>query len=128
MVEKITAGIRISVATHFEGAYYKNRVQQYAFGYDILIENQSKNRVQLLSRYWEIRDALYPAEVVQGDGVIGKQPVIDPGNLHTYGSGCILKSVFGAMSGHYNMINLQTREKFKVHIPIFKLNAPYILN
>ncbi len=128
MVQQVTSGIKISVETTFEGTFYKNYKVHFAFGYQITIENQSKDSVQLQSRYWSILDALNNVETVEGEGVIGKKPVIKPGESHTYTSGCLLTSPFGAMSGHYNMVNFSTTNKFQVAIPSFKLSAPFALN
>ena len=128
MVQQVTKGIKISVETTFEGTFYKNYKIQFAFGYKVTIENQSKDSVQLNSRRWEILDALNNLEVVTGEGVIGKKPVIKPGGSHTYTSGTLLASPFGAMSGHYDMVNLNTTKKFKVIIPTFKLSAPFAIN
>lgn len=128
MVQQVTRGIKISVETNFEGSFYKNYKIQYAFGYKITIENQSKDSVQLNTRYWEILDALNNVEIVSGEGVIGKKPVLKPGESHTYKSGCMLTSPFGAMQGHYNMVNFTTTKKFKVTIPTFKLSAPFAVN
>lgn len=100
----------------------------YAFGYTITIENQSKDSVQLNSRHWRIYDSLNDLETLDGEGVIGKKPVIMPGDSHTYSSGCLLTSPIGAMKGHYNMINFTTGEKFRVYIPTFKFSAPFALN
>jgi len=128
MVQQITKGIKISVETTFEGTFYKNYKMQFAFGYRITIENQSKDSVQLNSRHWEILDALNNVEYVDGEGVIGKKPVLKPGESHTYNSGCLLTSPFGAMQGYYNMVNFSNTKKFRVTIPTFKLSAPYALN
>ena len=128
MVEQITKGIKISVETLYEGSFYKNYKIQYAFAYTITIENQSKDSVQLNARHWDIFDALNNVEIVSGEGVIGKKPVLKPGESHTYTSGCLLTSPFGAMSGFYNMVNLTTTENFKVKIPSFKLSAPFAIN
>ncbi len=128
MTHQVTKGIKISVETHFEGMFYKNYKMHFAFGYQITIENRSNDSVQLKSRYWEIRDSLKDTETVVGEGVIGKKPVLQPGESHTYQSGCLLTGPFGAMKGHYNMINFSNRKNFKVQIPSFKLNAPYALN
>lgn len=128
MVQQVTQGIKISVETHFEGTFYKNYKMHYAFGYQISIENQGKDSVQLTSRHWKIHDALNHLEIVDGEGVIGKKPVLKPGETHTYRSGCLLTSPFGAMSGHYNMINFTTTSRFKVIIPTFKLSAPFAQN
>jgi ApaG protein len=128
MVEKVTSGIKISVETYFEGAFYKNYKVHYSFGYRVTIFNQSKDSVQLNSREWVILDALNNTEYISGEGVIGKKPVINPGQSHTYTSGCVLSSPIGAMHGNYNMINFSTTKKFKVSIPNFKLCAPQALN
>ena len=128
MVQQVTKGIKISVETNFEGTFYKNYKVHFAFGYTVTIENQSKDSVQLNSRHWEILDALNNTEFVDGEGVIGKKPVLKPGESHTYTSGCLLTSPFGAMQGHYNMINLNNTTKFKVTIPAFKLSAKFALN
>lgn len=128
MVQQITRGIKISVDTTFEGTFYKNYKIHFAFGYRITIENQSKDSVQLTSRFWEIKDALNNTEIVEGEGVIGKKPVLKPGESHTYNSGCLLSSPFGAMKGHYNMVNFTSTRKFKVMIPGFKLSTPFALN
>lgn len=128
MIQQVTSGIKISVETNFEGTFYKNYKMNFAFGYRITIENQSKDSVQLTSRFWKIKDALNKTEIVQGEGVIGKKPVLKPGESHTYSSGCLLTAPFGAMSGYYNMINFTSSKKFKVGIPSFKLSAPFALN
>ncbi|WP_250433055.1 Co2+/Mg2+ efflux protein ApaG [Hanstruepera flava] len=128
MVQQVTKGIKISVETNFEGTFYKNYQMQFAYGYKVTIENQSKDSVQLVARHWVIQDALNNIETVTGEGVIGKKPVLKPGESHTYTSGCLLTSPFGAMSGHYNMINFTTTNKFQVAIPSFKLSAPFALN
>ena len=128
MVQQVTKGIKISVETNFEGAFFRNYKIQYAFGYTITIENQSKDAVQLYARHWEIYDALNKTETVTGEGVVGKKPVLKPGEQHTYTSGCILTAPFGAMKGHYFMVNFSTTEKFQVSIPTFKLNAAFAIN
>ncbi|WP_223032863.1 Co2+/Mg2+ efflux protein ApaG [Hanstruepera marina] len=128
MVQQVTKGIKISVETNFEGTFYKNYQMQFAYGYKVTIENQSKDSVQLVARHWVIQDALNNIETVTGEGVIGKKPVLKPGESHTYTSGCLLTSPFGAMSGHYSMINFTTTNKFQVAIPSFKLSAPFALN
>ncbi len=128
MIQQITKGIKISVQTSFEGVFLKNYKVNFAFVYQITIENQSNDSVQLNSRFWKIKDALSPDEIVKGEGVICKKPVLKPGESHTYSSGCLLTSPFGSMSGFYNMINFTSTKKFKVHIPTFKLSAPFALN
>lgn len=128
MIQQVTRGIKISIETNFEGTFYKNYRIHFAFGYKITIENQSKDSVQLTSRFWKIKDSLNRTEIVEGEGVIGKKPVLKPGESHSYKSGCLLTSPFGAMSGFYNMVNFTSTRKFKVAIPSFKLSAPFALN
>jgi ApaG protein len=128
MVSQITRGIKISVLTTFEGTYFKNHKIHFAFSYEITIENHSKDSVQLTSRHWEIYDSLNEIELVDGEGVIGKKPVLKPGESHTYNSGCLLCSPFGAMRGYFNMINFTTAKSFRVIVPSFRLSAPFALN
>jgi len=128
MISQITSGIKISVQTTYEGSYFKNHRLHFAFSYHITIENQSKDLVQLNARHWEIYDSLNEIDIVDGEGVIGKKPVIKPGESHTYTSGCLLSSPIGAMNGYYEMINFTTAKKFKVVIPTFKLMAPFAMN
>jgi ApaG protein len=128
MVTQVTRGIKISVATNFEGTFYKNYKMHFAFGYRVTIENQSKDSVQLISRHWKIMDALNNTEIVDGEGVIGKKPVLKPGESHTYSSGCLLTSPLGAMRGFYNMVNFTSTRKFRVVVPTFKLSAPFAIN
>ena len=128
MVSQITRGIKISVLTSFEGTYFKNYKIHFAFSYVITIENHSKDSVQLTSLHWEIFDSLNDIEIVDGEGVIGKKPVLKPGENHTYSSGCLLSSPYGAMQGHFNMINFTTTKTFKVIVPTFRMCAPFALN
>jgi ApaG protein len=128
MVTQITKGIKISVQTSFEGTYFKNYKIHFAFSYEIKIENHSKDSVQLNTRHWEIYDALNNKEIVDGEGVVGKKPVLKPGETHTYTSGCLLSSPIGAMKGFYSMINFTTTKSFRVIIPTFKFSAPFALN
>lgn len=128
MVTQITRGIKISVNTNFEGTYFKNHKIHFAFTYEITIENHSKDSVQLTDRHWEIYDSLNEIETVDGEGVIGKKPVLKPGEKHNYSSGCLLSSPHGAMRGFFQMINFTSAKLFKVIVPTFKLNAPFALN
>lgn len=128
MVTQITQGIKITVLTSFEGTYFKNYRLHFAFSYQITIENHSKDSVQLITRHWEISDSLNNKEVIDGEGVIGKKPVLKPGESHVYSSGCLLSSSFGAMKGYFNMVNFTSTRNFRVAVPIFKLSAPFALN
>jgi len=128
MTTQVTKGIKVSVQTTFEGTFFKNYKIHYAFGYTITIENLSAETVQLTSRHWEIYDSLSDLEILDGDGVVGKKPVIKPGESHTYSSGCLLTSPIGSMRGHYNMVNFSNSENFRVYIPTFRFNTPFALN
>jgi len=126
MVQQVTQGMKVSVETQFEGTIYKDQQKQYAFSYRVIIENQSNFRVKLTSRYWIIKDALNNLEIVEGKGVIGLQPVIEPGDKHEYNSGCLLVSPIGSMQGYYKMISQE--KEIKANIPLFKLSAPFAMN
>lgn len=128
MVQQITQGIRISAASEYRGSFVKSKEIQYAYSYTIEIENQSKNKVQILSRYWEIKDSLNRTVIVKGKGVIGLQPILMPGEKHTYSSGSLLNSTIGSMNGHYILLNHDTQEKFQVNIPVFQLFTEFTMN
>ena len=128
MIQQITKGIKISVETEYEGNFLKDNVLNYAFSYKIQIENQSKSSVQLLTRHWKILEALNKTQYINGNGVVGKKPIINPGEIHKYKSGCLLSSSLGAMKGAYIMIDFSSTKKFNVDIPLFKLSAPFLLN
>ncbi|MBT4915390.1 MAG: Co2+/Mg2+ efflux protein ApaG [Formosa sp.] len=128
MTELVTKGIKISVKTVFEGTFLKNEFIHYAFSYEIYIKNLSEDATQLLSRKWTILDSLNENETIYGEGVVGKTPIIQPGELHKYKSGCVLRSPNGAMKGFYLMENYSTSSQFKVRIPSFKLSATFAQN
>jgi ApaG protein len=128
MIQHVTRGIKISVTTKFEGSFFKNNLLNYAFSYLITIENKSRDIVQLLSRHWEIIQTNQEIQNINGDGVLGKKPIVNPGSQHKYSSWCLITSTLGSMSGEYTMINLSTAGKFRVIIPSFKLNVPFLLN
>jgi ApaG protein len=128
MEQQVTKGIKISVTTQYEGFLGDEHKSSYAFSYTVAIENNSKDTVQLLSRYWNIKDALNNTQVVTGQGVIGMKPVLEPGEIHTYSSGCMLLAPVGAMNGAYTMINFSNKTAFKVEIPSFKLYADFAMN
>ena len=128
MIEQITKGIKISIETEFEGTFYKDDCIHYAFSYEVVIENQSNEVAQLIARKWNIMEALNENETIIGEGVVGEKPILIPGNRHTYSSGCVLKSPFGAMKGSYLMVNPTNSKQFKVTIPTFKLSASFAQN
>ena len=128
MINHVTKGIRISVKTIYDGSYFKNYNLHFAFNYIIKITNQSKSTVQLKTRHWRIFDSLSPNIIIDGEGVIGEKPLINPGDSYEYSSGCLITSPVGAMRGFYNMIDVNNGKKFRAYIPTFKLNAPQALN
>ncbi|SDR69234.1 ApaG protein [Polaribacter sp. KT25b] len=128
MVEQITKGIKISVKTKYNGIKYLNHRLFYAFSYFITIENKSSETVQLTTRFWEIIDSLNDTEIVEGEGVVGQTPILQPNDNYTYSSGCYLESSIGAMKGYYIMKDCNTLEEFKVFIPTFQLTNPVLSN
>ncbi len=99
MVSAITNNIDISVETFYEASQSKPELDYYLFSYQITIRNEGDFTVQLLSRYWNIFDATMERRIVAGDGVIGEQPVLAPGELFKYESFCQLKTDAGSMKG-----------------------------
>ena len=125
---RITQGICVSVRTAFIPEESSPRHHHFVFAYQINIENKSDFVVQLLSRKWIITDANGQKRIVKGDGVIGKQPVLAPGEMHEYVSGCDFSTPIGKMEGHYTMIRKHDNTEFLVKIPAFSMAAPQVLN
>lgn len=128
MVTQITQGVKVSVETIYQPEYSNPANDHYMFAYKINIENLTEYSVQLISRHWYIFDSNGARREVEGDGVVGQQPVIEPGNSHEYVSGCNLKTDMGSMKGSYMMKRTVDDESFDVNIPEFYLIAPYRLN
>ena len=118
-----TAGVivRVSVSVIHEAS--DEHARRWMWSYHIRIENQRTEAVQLLDRRWEIRDANGATNVVEGPGVVGEQPIIEPGERYDYVSGCPLATPTGQMVGHYRMRCADGRELI-VAIPAFPLTAP----
>jgi ApaG protein len=125
--EQAPRGIRIMVRTSFDVARSDPKHNRWFFAYTIRIENKGSSTVQLLNRYWNITDAQGRVEQVRGPGVVGEQPVIEPGSAFEYTSGCPLTTPFGSMHGTYEMTDLQG-EHFEVPIPAFALRLPGTMN
>lgn len=128
MVTQITEGVKISVETVFQPEYSNPANDHYMFAYKINIENLTDYSVQLMRRHWYIFDSNGSNREVEGDGVVGVQPVIEPGANHEYVSGCNLKTDMGRMKGVYEMKRLVDDQEFEVQIPEFFMIAPYKLN
>ncbi|MTI29662.1 Co2+/Mg2+ efflux protein ApaG [Xanthovirga aplysinae] len=128
MVTEITEGVKISVETEYQPEYSSPAQGHFVFTYRITIENKSPNTVQLLSRHWFIHDANNTVREVEGEGVVGQQPTIEPGKSHQYVSGCNLKSGIGKMYGTFLMERVLDEKKFRAIIPEFTMIFPYRLN
>jgi ApaG protein len=128
MVTQITDGVKISVESTFQPGYSNADQNNYVFSYDIVIENNSEYTLQLLRRHWFIFDSNGETKEVEGEGVIGQQPVLEPGQSHRYVSGCNLKTNMGKMYGFYLMERQIDGFRFEVKIPEFHLIVPYRLN
>lgn len=119
----LTRGIRVLV----DPAYLEDRsdpeAHQFVWSYTIEIRNEGSQTVQLKERYWKIIDANGKIEHVNGSGVVGEQPIINPGEVFEYTSGCPLETNSGFMVGRYTMESLQN-ETFDIDIPAFALDLP----
>ena len=100
----------------------------FIFIYKIKIKNESDSQIKLLSRHWDIKDANGKIDIVDGEGVVGENPVLNPGDMYEYNSFCPLKTNFGSMKGHYTFIKENNGEIFKSAIPEFSLITPYNIN
>jgi ApaG protein len=125
---KITEGIKIIVETFYQPDYSNVVNSEYMFAYKIIIENHNSFPVQLLRRHWHIYDSNGSVKEVEGEGVVGVQPKINPGEFYQYISGCNLRTDIGKMQGSYLMLNLNTNKRFDVFIPSFNLIVPFKLN
>jgi len=124
MNNAITSGVEISVETFYQPEYSNPLQHEYMFAYRITIVNHNTFTVQLLNRHWYIFDSNGEYREVEGDGVIGQQPVLLQGEQFQYVSGSQLRSELGTMHGIYQMVNLHNNKKFEVNIPRFQLESP----
>ncbi len=122
-----TQSIQIGVETNYLADQSNAKDQHFVFAYTITIRNSGKLPVQLLNRRWLITDAGGKVKEVRGDGVVGEQPRIRPGEYHRYSSLSIIETPVGTMEGSYGMID-DDGESFSASIPIFRLAIPGILN
>jgi ApaG protein len=122
--EAVTRDIRVQVETEYAPGRSDPQQGQWFFLYTIRLLNEGRETVQLISRHWIITDAMGHVEEVRGPGVVGKHPVLEPGESFEYTSGCALKTPFGSMRGTYQMVN-DKRESFEIEIPPFTLTEPY---
>jgi ApaG protein len=122
----ITEGIQVSVRTKFLPK--ESIIRHYVFAYQIEITNTSTDIVQLLSREWYITNGLSEKQVVSGEGVIGRQPIIAPGESYRYMSGTHFSTPIGKMNGFYYMRRFNDNQLLKIEIPVFVLATPNTLN
>jgi ApaG protein len=125
--EAVTQGIRVSV----EATYLPDRssplTRQYVFAYTVKIANEGSLPAQLVTRHWLITDGTGRVQEVKGEGVVGQQPSLRPGESFTYTSGCVLETPHGTMHGTYQMVR-PTGDKFDAEIAPFLLAVPNSLN
>ncbi|MBP3944200.1 Co2+/Mg2+ efflux protein ApaG [Sphingobacteriaceae bacterium WQ 2009] len=124
----ITQEVEVTVETLYQSEYSNPEMEHFRYAYRITIKNMSAHDIQLTHRYWHIFDAKGDHKLIDAIGVVGQQPIITAGQSHQYVSGCNLKSPYGYMVGHYEMLRLYNHETFRVSIPQFNLIADYKLN
>jgi len=128
MITALTYGVKISVESIYRKDLSNTENGIFFFNYRVEIVNTNSFDIQLLNRHWHIFDSLNPSREVKGDGVVGEQPILKPGQKHTYVSGCDIHSEIGFMAGYYSFIRIDTNEIFKVSIPRFQLISTPKLN
>lgn len=124
--EKSTQGIRVRVRPSFSLADSEPAEGMFVFAYTINMANESDTTAQLLFRHWRIHDAAGDDSTVDGEGVVGEQPVLRPGDSHEYQSYCVLRSPVGYMEGYYTFTR-GSGDEFRVEVPRFHLNGPLVL-
>ena len=122
-----TRGVRVTVQSRYLDDQSRPLAQRFVFAYRVRIENRGDEIVQLKTRHWIITDGFGHIEEVRGPGVVGDQPVLQPGQSYEYTSGAILKTQRGSMRGSYQM-HLTDGEVFDAEIGEFVLERPFSLN
>ncbi len=125
--EAITRKIRVQVNAEYAPERSRPADHHWFFLYTITITNESDETVQLVTRHWIITDGNDNVEEVKGPGVVGEQPVLQPGDAFTYTSGCALRTPFGVMEGTYQMI-AKAGAEFDAKIAPFTLSEPYTVH
>jgi ApaG protein len=119
-----TRDITVIVEPHFMEDQSEPDSRHFVWAYHIRIENHGRETVQLLTRYWRIVDSLGQVREVRGEGVVGKQPVLKPGEAFEYASGAPLTTPSGMMAGSYQM-QTEGGERFDIVVPAFSLDSPH---
>ncbi len=122
---KTTRGIRVSVRSFYLEDQSEPDESHFVWAYRVKIENQGREPVQLLRRTWRITDARGKTQHVDGDGVVGERPLLEPGESFEYTSGTPLGTPSGFMVGAYHMVAPASGETFDVAIPAFSLDSPH---
>ena len=120
-----TDGFTVRVAVNYMAEQSEPAKYRWFWAYHIRIENGGDQAAQLLTRHWEISDARGALQMVDGEGVVGDQPVIKPGASYDYVSGCPLSTSTGAMHGSFQMIG-EDGKRFDIAVPHFHLIAPSV--
>lgn len=128
MSSTTTQGVEVSVETYYQPDYSNPISGEFMFAYRITIDNHNNFSVKLHRRHWYIFDSNGEYREVEGEGVVGVQPVLQPGERYQYVSGCNLRSEMGRMSGSYQMENVDTKRFFDVDIPAFEMIVPFKYN
>jgi ApaG protein len=128
MISKVSEGIEISVETFYQPDYSNPLQSEFMFAYRITLENHNSFPVKLHRRHWYIIDSNGNNREVEGEGVVGVQPTLQPGERYQYVSGCNLRSEMGKMHGTYTMENLFNKTSFEVNIPVFEMIVPFKMN
>jgi ApaG protein len=124
--EKATEGIRVWVQPRFSLAESDPAEGTFVFSYQVSLANEGAEPARLLFRHWRIHDSAAGDSLVDGEGVIGQQPLIAPGGSHEYSSFCVLRSPVGYMEGHYTFAR-PDGSRFRVEVPRFHLSGPLVL-
>jgi ApaG protein len=124
--EQSTDGIRVCVQPRFSLADSAPEDGTFVFSYEIEMENQGDDSAQLLFRHWLIHDAAGDDTEVDGEGVVGQQPHLQPGDSHEYRSYCVLRSPVGYMEGYYTFVR-PNGSQFRVEVPRFALSGPHLM-
>ncbi|MFZ4121734.1 MAG: Co2+/Mg2+ efflux protein ApaG [Caulobacterales bacterium] len=125
MYEAETLGVRVRVRPRFLERESDPERDRFVWAYTITIENHSQDTVQLVSRRWRITDDNGLTEAVEGPGVVGEQPVLEPGQAFEYTSAAPLRTASGVMVGWYQMVRAKDRSSFEAAVPAFPLDSPY---
>lgn len=127
MSSVVTNGILVTVKSQYMPERSAPRGRRYAFAYTVQIKNEGDISAQLISRHWIITDAEGGVEEVEGEGVVGAQPILRPGESFEYTSWCVIPTVSGSMRGTYTMLR-PDGERFQADIAPFRLGLPLTLN